>query len=95
MSSRNFTTEAKKAIEAQNWTSLQMLMDKNFEQRRNLYGDACLGDDNLKMISIAKEYGASAKFSGSGGAIVGLLLEESKEDQMKSAFQVTASMKLT
>jgi len=68
-------------------------MDKNFEQRRILYGDACLGDDNLKMISIAKEHGASAKFSGSGGAIVGLLLEESKEDQMKRAFQVLTLIK--
>jgi glucuronokinase len=92
--SRNFTTEARQAIEAENWTNLQKLMDKNFEQRRNLYGDACLGVENLKMISIAKEYGASAKFSGSGGAIVGLLLEESKENQMKSAFQVISSMEL-
>jgi len=80
---RNFTTEARVAIEAEHWSCLQKLMDKNFEQRRILYGDACLGDDNLKMISIAKEHGASAKFSGSGGAIVGLLLEESKEDQMR------------
>ncbi|CBY18920.1 unnamed protein product [Oikopleura dioica] len=84
---RNFTTEARVAIEAEHWSCLQKLMDKNFEQRRILYGDACLGDDNLKLISIAKEHGASAKFSGSGGAIVGLLLEESKEDQMKRAFQ--------
>lgn len=63
-------------------------MNQNFEQRRKLYGDACLGDDNLKMISIARKFGASAKFSGSGGAIVGLLLEEEREIEMKETYQV-------
>ena len=86
--SRNFTTDARKAIEAENWEELQKLMNQNFEQRRKLYGDACLGDDNLKMISIARKFGASAKFSGSGGAIVGLLLEEEREIEMKETYQV-------
>jgi hypothetical protein len=36
-------------------------------------GDAALGRDNIRMIEIAREAGASAKFPGSGGAVVGVV----------------------
>jgi len=36
-------------------------------------GDASLGADNLRMIAIAREMGASGKFPGSGGAVVGVV----------------------
>lgn len=36
-------------------------------------GDPALGKDNLRMITIARECGASAKFPGSGGAILGVI----------------------
>ena len=39
------------------------------------------------MIAIARQFGAAAKFSGSGGAIVGLLLGESKKSKMAESFQ--------
>lgn len=51
-------------------TTFAELMDKNFNLRRKLYGDACLGWKNLRMIEIAREHGAAAKFPGSGGAIL-------------------------
>jgi glucuronokinase len=49
------------------------LFTRNFEGRRGLFGDAALGKDNLRMISIAREVGAAGKFPGSGGAIVGVV----------------------
>jgi len=48
-----------------------------------------LGGENLKMIAIARQYGAAAKFSGSGGAIVGLLLDESKKAKLAETFQTS------
>jgi glucuronokinase len=38
-----------------------------------LAGDAALGADNLRMIAISRELGASGKFPGSGGAVVGVV----------------------
>ena len=45
---------------------------------RSIYEDQVLGNDNLRMIDIARSYGSSAKFSGSGGAVVGLSLDSTK-----------------
>ena len=45
-----------------------------------------MGGENLKMIAIARQFDAAAKFSGSGGAIVGLLTDESKKTKMKETF---------
>jgi glucuronokinase len=84
---REITTKAREAIETCNWEQLQDLMTDNFEQRRKLYGDHCLGGENLKMVAIARQYGAAAKFSGSGGAVVGLLLDESKKAKLAESFQ--------
>jgi glucuronokinase len=44
------------------------LLDANFDQRRKLYN---VGEGNLRMVETARAAGASAKFTGSGGAIVG------------------------
>lgn len=35
-----------------------------------MFGDAALGELNLKMVAAARSVGAAAKFTGSGGAIV-------------------------
>ena len=45
------------------------LLDRNFDLRKSLYR---LSEGNLAMIEAARSVGASAKFTGSGGAIVGL-----------------------
>jgi glucuronokinase len=49
------------------------LFARNFNGRRALFGDAALGRDNIRMVEIARECGASAKFPGSGGAVVGVV----------------------
>ena len=38
------------------------------------------------MIAIARQFDAAAKFSGSGGAIVGLLTDQSRKTKMKETF---------
>jgi hypothetical protein len=51
-------------------TTLVIFVLGNFAMRRKLYGDAVVGAENIAMIDIAKEHGLSAKFTGSGGALV-------------------------
>ena len=53
-------------------------MDENFDLRRKIYGDRVIGPENLRMIDIARSAGAPAKFSGSGGAIIGLYSNEAQ-----------------
>ncbi len=49
------------------------LLDANFDQRCKIYK---ISPGNLKMVEVARTVGASAKFSGSGGAIVGTYTDE-------------------
>jgi glucuronokinase len=49
------------------------LLNANFDRRRQIYR---LGEDNLRMVDAARSTGASAKFTGSGGAIVGTYVDE-------------------
>lgn len=44
------------------------LMDLNFDKRREIYR---LSEGNIRMVETARSAGASANFTGSGGAIVG------------------------
>ena len=81
------TVQARHALEAGDWPALRKLMDLNFDQRRKLYGDACIGADNLRMVSIARAHGAAAKFSGSGGAIVGFCDDARRLGGLRAALE--------
>lgn len=81
------TDQAKMALEASNWTLLAELMNQNFDLRRSLYTDACLGSANLNMVELARQFGAAVKFPGSGGAVVGVSADPPRLAEMKKAFQ--------
>lgn len=63
------TDKAMVAMEKRDYAELSRLMDANFDMRARLYK---LSEGNLRMVKAARAAGASAKFSGSGGAIVGV-----------------------
>ncbi len=46
------------------WSGLAGLMNENFELRRRVYGDECLGRQNIRMVEIGREFGAACKFPG-------------------------------
>ena len=52
---------------------LASLMDENFDTRRGIYQ---LPRWQIEMIETARACGASAKFAGSGGAILGTYRDE-------------------
>jgi glucuronokinase len=52
---------------------LAELIDENFNTRRSIYN---LAPWQIQMVDVARQCGASAKFAGSGGAIVGTYQNE-------------------
>ncbi|XP_028666078.1 glucuronokinase with putative uridyl pyrophosphorylase [Erpetoichthys calabaricus] len=83
----DLTDKAKEALEKRNWETLVDLMNQNFDLRRQLYSDECLGEGNLKMVKIAREFGSAVKFPGSGGAVTGLCLNPDNMVALKRALQ--------
>ncbi|MCL4125542.1 UNVERIFIED_CONTAM: hypothetical protein GTU68_028943 [Idotea baltica] len=83
----DLTDQALVAFRDKQWSTLGQLMNRNFETRRRIYGDASLGEENLRMVGIAARHRASVKFPGSGGAVVGLIHEDTAVDDMKREFQ--------
>ncbi|XP_030236514.1 glucuronokinase with putative uridyl pyrophosphorylase [Gadus morhua] len=81
------TDEARAALEGKDWPLLARLMDRNFELRRSVYTDECLGPGNLRMVQLAKQFGAAAKLPGSGGAVLGLSVDQQRMVEMRQAFQ--------
>ena len=61
--------EGKKAIMDRDYEKLKKLMNENFDNRRKIMN---ISQSNIEMIEIARSCGASAKFPGSGGSIIGI-----------------------
>jgi glucuronokinase len=62
---------------------LPELIDANFDKRASLYD---VGDGNRDMVATARKIGASAKFAGSGGAIVGTYKDDAMFQRLEKAF---------
>ncbi|MDB6119527.1 MAG: D,D-heptose 7-phosphate kinase [Verrucomicrobiaceae bacterium] len=60
------------------------LLNENFDLRRRLYK---IGAGNIDMVETARSVGASAKFTGSGGAIVGTYENEAMFQDLKKALE--------
>lgn len=59
----------KEAINNRDYVVLNTLIDKNFDLRCKIMN---ISSSNMELVNTARECGASAKFSGSGGAIIGM-----------------------
>ncbi len=64
---------ARTAILERNWTRLGELMNANFDLRRSI---CKIASGQIQMVELARSVGASAKFAGSGGAIIGTFPDE-------------------
>jgi glucuronokinase len=61
--------EGKRALFQRNKDRLFDLMNENFDLRRKIM---TISEGNLEMIRTARSCGASAKFAGSGGSVIGI-----------------------
>jgi|WetSurMetagenome_2_1015567.scaffolds.fasta_scaffold38966_3 glucuronokinase len=64
---------AREALRTGDHAGLSSLVDENFNTRRRIYS---LPAWQIEMVETARACGASAKFAGSGGAIIGTLPNE-------------------
>lgn len=60
--------EGRDALASGDFSRIPALVDANFNLRANIFD---ISAENMAMVNTARSCGASAKFAGSGGAIVG------------------------
>lgn len=60
--------EGKNAILEHDHQKLATLINKNFDLRSKIFN---ISESNMKLVKTARKCGASAKFTGSGGSIIG------------------------
>lgn len=65
------------------------LLNANFDRRRKIYR---LSAENIQMVETARSTGASAKFTGSGGAIMGTYKNEQMFSQLRKKLRKLKTM---
>lgn len=76
--------QAREALLQRDLDKLHWCMNRNFDTRRSIYQ---LPAGQIEMIDVARSTGASAKFAGSGGAILGTYTDENMFQQLQQALQ--------
>ncbi|CAN5231038.1 hypothetical protein BH09BAC1_BH09BAC1_25730 [soil metagenome] len=75
----SLSEEFLKALQAGQQEPLHQLINRNFDLRKEVMN---LHPANLEMVATARQCGASAKFTGSGGAIIGIYDDEQMYDDL-------------
>jgi glucuronokinase len=81
-----FTEDFKAALKTRDCQTMHRLIDANFDLRHSLIP---ISKGNVEMVETARSVGASAKFTGSGGAIIGTY----KNDEMFKKLNETLAKK--
>ena len=71
--------EGKTALLAGDHARFHSLMDENFELRSRIMP---ISDENRALVRSARRCGASAKFAGSGGSIIGMYQDEAMYEEL-------------
>jgi glucuronokinase len=79
---RELTDLGRTALMAGDWDALGRVMNDNFDLRRSFMA---IAPENLRMVEAARGTGASAKFTGAGGAICGLYRDGRQYQQLNDA----------
>jgi len=73
------TVRGREALLHQNEEQLSALINENFDTRRSIYQ---LPSWQVKMVETSRRCGASAKFAGSGGAVIGVYRDEAMYSEL-------------
>ena len=76
------TDQARAAIDGREARKLGELQNAGFDRRTQLYQ---LSEGNLRMVAVARATGASAAFTGSGGAICGVCPDDATFGRLQAA----------
>lgn len=80
--------DGRAALLARDGERLARLIDTNFDTRRSIYR---LPPWQIEMVETARRLGASAKFAGSGGAIIGTYEAEPMFDRVRASLAAIGS----
>ena len=80
----SYAERGKEALLARDYETLDYLINANFDLRAKIYD---VGAGNREMVATARKAGATAKFAGSGGAIVGTYKDEQMYQRLVNALQ--------
>ncbi|NUM53137.1 MAG: GHMP kinase [Candidatus Hydrogenedentes bacterium] len=83
-----FAQEVRDLLLAGRGGEIGPILNKNFDLRRTLYR---ISDDNIDLVERARSVGASAKFAGSGGAIVGTYEDEAMFQNLLRVYEGTGT----
>jgi glucuronokinase len=79
-----YAERGRQALLERDYATLDRLIDANFDLRARIYK---LSAGNLEMVETARHAGATAKFAGSGGAIVGTYRSEAMFQRLAEAME--------
>lgn len=82
----SLTEQVRLALENRDFDRIPALLDRNFDLRCEVCSGS-VSSKNRRMVDIARSCGASAKFTGSGGAIIGTYRNEEMFEKMRQAFK--------
>ena len=75
----DLAVKVKDSIESGDHAALPGYINRNFDLRRALLN---ISSENIDMVETARSVGASAKFTGSGGAIIGTYTNEAMFEEL-------------
>jgi glucuronokinase len=76
--------DGRQAILDRDAVRLNQLIDNNFDLRNSI---STLAPWQIQMVEVARSCGASAKFAGSGGAIVGVYQDQAMFEALSSRLE--------
>jgi glucuronokinase len=71
--------KGKEALQARDYETLGKLINQNFDYRCTIMN---INKENMELVNTARSCGASASFSGSGGAIIGIYEDDDMLNQL-------------
>jgi glucuronokinase len=76
------TDQFRDSLNSSDLDSMNQIINQNFDERLSLGG---VNAGNQELVKIARSVGASAKLTGSGGAIIGTVSDEAMFDKLEAA----------
>lgn len=82
----SLSDQMKQALKNRDAATISRLIDRNFDLRCQVCAGS-ISDKNRRMVELARSCGASAKFTGSGGAIIGTYENEAMFETLRSTLK--------
>jgi glucuronokinase len=79
-----YAEQGRQALLTHDYETLDRLIEANFDLRSKIYR---ISEGNLEMVHTARRVGATAKFAGSGGAIVGTYKDDGMYRRLETEMQ--------